>query len=356
MKIVATVLVGPGTEHLIAGAINSTAGLADGVVLIDTRDPAVYSGQAAELRVGGASWDAKVVWQEHFAWCNDYAAARNAALGFAAMHGATHALTVDTDERLQVDAAVVRAAVEQHPDVDVFLLPDTSGYRKERIIKLATRPQWYAPTHEELTFDKDEPVTLYLLPGTFRELDKGDMKSPQNQAKARSHLQVLQRWIGENPQRAKTRWYRYMGESAFILGEVKLAHEYFFHAMTHPDGSNEEKAWCCIRGAECYGILGMHEQAINAGIAALIHHPGFIRDVAWVAAASFMSLHHYEQALRWAWNGINNEPTGRTGVVHPKALEGCWRIVMACAEAIGDGASVAMAKQNLGIQDAADDA
>ena len=95
-------------EALIAAALASVRGLADQIVVADTgsRDRTV-----AIARAHGA----KVVF---FPWCDDFAAARNAAL--LASTGAW-VLLLDADERV-VDGAAIRAAMED-PALDVGLLP-----------------------------------------------------------------------------------------------------------------------------------------------------------------------------------------------------------------------------------------
>ena len=343
MKVVATILVGPGTEHLIPAAIASAEKLADMFVLIDTR-----TGELPQFPEMPVSTDRLGI--EFWPWQNDYGAARNAALGFAAMYGATHALTLDTDERLDgLAPAALSTALEEGAECDVFLLRSSDfGYVKERVIKLSSFPEWIGPTHEELVCNKPPPVRTYTMPGYFSELDKGDASKPENQAKLQSHLDVLTRWLEQDETRTKTRWLRYMGESAYGLKRWELAFKHFWAAVQHPKGSPEEHAWCSIRAAECMNILEKPEDAIKIAMSALIRHPGFLREVGWVCSWAYLRINARAHALEWAWIGIANEPgRTRTGTVNPKSLPGCWEIVLHCARALGDDITAKQAEAEI---------
>lgn len=333
LKVVATVLVGPGTEHLIPDAIESARGLAEKFILIDTR-----TGELPILpNLPVLTPELAIEW---FQWQGDYAAARNAALGFAAIYGATHALTLDTDERLDgISALELGRSLEEHPEADVFLLRDeTFSYYKERIIRLASKPWWNGPTHEELLFGKDSPVSCVTLPGHFRELTK-DPDDAATQAKLKSHADTLERWLRDDPTRAKCRWYRFIGESYFGLKQWEKAHEYFWRGCADDKrGSLEERAWCCFRSGECFAVLGNPAEALRAAAFTLNLHSGFAREAGWLGGWACMQLGNYELALNWAQIGITNPPPPtRRGTVNPKALDGCIQIVANIAEATGNG-------------------
>ncbi len=90
-KIVATMMTG-SNESIVGEAVQSALRFVDEVVLVDTG----ISDGTKEVVESIAKGKYVLV---SFPWCQDFAAARNAALQFASDRGATWALTLDSDER-----------------------------------------------------------------------------------------------------------------------------------------------------------------------------------------------------------------------------------------------------------------
>ncbi len=97
-------------ERMLPGCLASVRGVADEIVVVDTGS---VDGTARIARAAGAT----VV---PFVWCDDFAAARNAAL--AAAHG-TWILVLDADERLAPGAGSVLLDVIRRGAIDCGFLP-----------------------------------------------------------------------------------------------------------------------------------------------------------------------------------------------------------------------------------------
>src|SRR5262245_28117870 len=138
LAILGAILSGNSQQH-IGEALASTVTWIDAALLIDT---GITDGtrRVAEELLG----ERLVV--EEFPWCNDFAKARNFALEAAAGHGATWAMTLDTDERMEFpgyrSAEELLAAIESDPQVLVWLVMEKGGrYAKERFVRVAARGQ-----------------------------------------------------------------------------------------------------------------------------------------------------------------------------------------------------------------------
>jgi len=97
-------------ERLLPGCLASLAGIATRIVVVDTgssdRSVEIAMSHGAEVR--------------HFAWCDDFSAARNFAI--EGVRGG-HVLLIDADERLGPGAARVLRRVLRKDRVDLGLLP-----------------------------------------------------------------------------------------------------------------------------------------------------------------------------------------------------------------------------------------
>jgi hypothetical protein len=322
MRVVCTTLVGLGTEHLVDDALSSAKGLYDLAVVIDTRPvdskPLVFR---------------HTVQLERWEWTGSFADARNASLQFAAKYCADFALTLDTDERLNLGPrSEVERFITQHPDSDMFLVSSADGqYCKERFLRLANGPQWVGPAHEAVVYGKDPPglpFSVYggggvrtVMPGTFDELPKS---SETLEAKYRRDIDLLTAWLAADKNRAECRWHRYIGETWFALGDWVKAHEAFLLAMHDLKAWREERAWSCFMSACCLSNLGCHEQALEAAGFTLVLHSGFGRETGWIAGYCAENLGWHELALEWALLSIHCPPASNRELKHLGALRGAW--------------------------------
>jgi len=114
MSSVSLCLIAKNESAMIGGCLASVRGVVDQIIVVDT-------GSTDNTRDIAASCGAEVL---NFAWCDDFSAARNAAL--AAVKG-EWVLVLDCDERLSSRAGeAIRHAVAE-ARVDAFVLPLTDS-------------------------------------------------------------------------------------------------------------------------------------------------------------------------------------------------------------------------------------
>ncbi len=138
-KIVATMMTG-SNESIVGEAVQSALRFVDEVVLVDTG----ISDGTKEVVESIAKGKYVLV---SFPWCQDFAAARNAALQFASDRGATWALTLDSDERMRFppfeDRDDLLNALNSDPLVKTWMVAcGDNSYSKERFIRVPTSLRW----------------------------------------------------------------------------------------------------------------------------------------------------------------------------------------------------------------------
>ena len=171
-------------------------------------------------------------------WQNDFSAARNFALEAAAALGADWAITLDTDERIDVGDVDVPAALAA-TDAGVVLVKQVDGtYGKERLFRLPARGRFVGPTHE--AFNRECDVTD-LAGVVFHELGKSH---EQYQRKAARDVAILARHTAEHPD--DPRWFYYLGDSLAGLGRHEEAIA-AFRTCAGLKGWDEEGAWAMYR-------------------------------------------------------------------------------------------------------------
>jgi tetratricopeptide (TPR) repeat protein len=179
-------------------ALASVRAVADEVVVVDTgsSDESVAVARAFGARVG------------HFAWCDDFAAARNAALGLAS---GAWILSLDADEELEAAAvAPLRRLVAADPDgptvgeIAVECLEDGGELERAMIPRLASnRPdvRFVRPIHEEFANVAGGQLRRFAAPeimlrhyGYGRAERERQSKDDRN---LRLLLRAVERWPGD---------------------------------------------------------------------------------------------------------------------------------------------------------------
>src|SRR5690606_3174455 len=117
------------SETIIEEALRSVLPWVDACLVIDT------GVTDHTLRIAREVAGDKYI-ERRFAWTNDFSEARNFALHAALEAGAAWALTLDTDERIQLNGEPIRQHLASST-VGVFLVKDVSDtYSKERFFRL----------------------------------------------------------------------------------------------------------------------------------------------------------------------------------------------------------------------------
>lgn len=287
MIILATVLLGPGTEKTVADAMASCRDAVDGFIVIES------GGGRAALNAVLDSYkcDGKRIIKRVFAWTGSYADGRNAALDFA-RHiegGCDYAVTLDPDERLDLHPRL-RALLAEHPEVPAWVMADRdTGYCKERVIRCSSNARWHGLVSENL----DAP-TMGKLPGHFWELPK----SPE--AERRRHergVVACQKMIADGDDRFK--WRRHLGSCLMALGRPQEAVEQYRAALALAQRA-EDTAWVTYLICQQLVIDGDTDEARRLAAEALSSHAGFVPEFGWIFAYTDLQAGRNQNASRWA--------------------------------------------------------
>jgi tetratricopeptide (TPR) repeat protein len=282
VRIVSTTLAGPHSAAVIGDALRSVVDWVDGCLVIEAGGGATAT-EAARVVAGD-----KLV-ERAFTWRDDFAAARNAALDLAAELGATWAVTVDVDERLEPRGEDLRAALAGAAFSVVAMLAADGSYSKPRAIRVPAAARWVGATHEALPTNS----IAFFASARFSELSK---PAADLQLKFARDAELLRREIARDP--SDPRWHFYLGASLHGLGQLEEAIE-AFRACARLRGWREESAWACCRAAELLVELQRYDEAVEACAAGLARHAG-IAELAWVAAVASYRAGRPDQASYWA--------------------------------------------------------
>ncbi len=330
MRIVATTLFG-NNEAIVADALRSVVDWVDVCLVIDT---GASDGTLARAReIAGT----KLV-ERTLAWTDDFAAARNFALDAATELGGDWAVTLDTDERLVIGEADVRAELARATEGVLYVANETHAYVKERFFKLPTQVRWRGPTHE--AFEAYRVGFRTLARVTFRELSK---PPEAYRRKFERDVATLARHSAEHPD--DPRWLFYLGESHRNLGHNEEAVEAYDRCAALR-GWDEESAIACYRAAECLAALGRPQDALDRCVAGLARHAG-VAELAWLAGYLCYQLGRDAQAVYWAQLAIchgrfrgDGDAIPRIGFRDPPALwEGPYDVLRWAEQRRGNAAA-----------------
>lgn len=305
MNLISWTLAGPGTAPIIGDAIRSALPFVDHALV-------VWTGQREAARewadVDHAVWaaifssvgpdESPERYRLHFwPWCNDYGAARNAALVAAEDHGASWSCMVDTDERVICpDPQAFRAWLDALPDHIVVALAHSAdgSHTRERFFRHPCSTRFVGRTHEmfgPVTEDKQAIVPRELLAWT--ELPK----SPEQlRAKFLRDVDMLREEIREHPENGAAHYY--LGSTLQALGQHEEAIEHF-RAHNRVSTWEEGRAWSCFKAAECYLVLGQPYRVLECAAQGLVHDAG-IAELYWIASIACLQRGWTGQAKHWA--------------------------------------------------------
>ncbi len=307
IRIVSFTLAGPGTAPIIGDALRSVAKWTDDRILII--DPGVgrYEFSSVNLTYGTSVYQWK--------WRNDYGAARNAGLAFAAETGADWGAMVDSDERVICpDPAAFRAWLAALPPAKQVVLVHhhDRSHTRERFFRLPARYAFRGSTHEmyecpahEQAIAPPELITWSELPKTREQL----------RAKFTRDVDMLRAQLRADPRNGAALYYLGVSLQSLAVyaredGDEKAARERFAEAIeayrehrrvdtVGAPAWHEGTAWSCYRAAECYLAIGEPDRAIDCAAAGMVLDAG-IGELPWIAAVASLHAGRFEQARCWA--------------------------------------------------------
>ena len=199
-------------EVHLCNCLNSLAGLVDDVVVVDTgsTDNTIAIARRAGARTG------------HFAWINDFAAARNHAIGLCRT---PWALYIDADERIAPGCRepIRRLIDPQWMAADILLRPKANytRYRLTRLFRIDPRIRFHGAIHETLQYALAAISGGAAVGLTALEIDhfgyEGDLSR-----KHQRNLPLLERCAAEFPDRVFY-WF-HLTETLLGLGRYAEAH------------------------------------------------------------------------------------------------------------------------------------
>ncbi len=327
MKLIATTLA-RDNALLIGDALASAVDWVDACLVVDT-------GSADSTpEVAGAVAGPKLI-ECSFPWVEDFAAARNFALDAACAQGADWAMTLDTDERVDLRGLEIRRALED-ASADVLMVMHESGtYAKERFFRLPAQGRFIGPTHEYYSLGGG---SRHVLPTVrFTEVPK---TREEYCRKFERDVVILTDYAERHAQ--EPRWFYYLGDALQNLGRYSEALT-AYATCAALNGWDEEAAWACYRAAECWIALGDFNEAVARCAAGLAKHAGF-PELSWLAAYASWQAQRVTQAVAWAHLSISVgrfRGTGwgiqRSGFRQPFAhYEGPYDVLRFALRAAGD--------------------
>lgn len=324
--LVSTTLAGPGCEAEIVDALRSCTHLVDQhLILLSGADKEAAYGAVYD---GGVK---KTIFRE-YEWPNSYGEARTFALRWAESRGATWALTVDCDERIEVDEQAFRAAV-QVPGFDVVCMVDRdNGYQKPRFIRCGVGAEWKGAVHERL----EAPGKRGLIGRHFWELPK----SPEAELRRmRRGVEACPKMLADDDLPQIRRHY---GECLIGVGRQDEGFAQLRTVLEDPRASQFEKSWCSYRLCELAILEERFDEARDRAALALGKDPGFIQEFAWILAHTAGKRREYHDAALWA-NYALGAPIDQTRAGHrsPTWRQGCEDLL----NRLEDGAKAQLAAE-----------
>ncbi len=288
LKLISTTLTG-NSEREIRDALRSVVDWVDVCLVVDT------GVTDRTLEVAREIAGDKLVVRE-FAWRHDFSAARNFCLDAAHDLGGSWAITVDTDERLDLNGDDLRTTLRETPH-GVVMMPDRDRvYMKERVFRLPMPVRYNGPTHESFT---GYEVGLEILESaSFWELPK---TPEQLKRKFERDLEVLRPYVESHPY--DPRWHYYLGESLKNLGKFREAIHAYENCIALR-GWDEEAAWASFRAAQCREELGEFREMLEVLARGMVSHAG-IAELMWYAGYGASRLGNHQQAVYWAQLAIS---------------------------------------------------
>ena len=267
--IASVTLAHSGREEALSDALRSVVDHVDYCVVVVTDQSREIEEVAREV-----AGEKAII--EHFAWSNDFAAARNASLQFAVEIGAAWAVIVDSDEIMQFGSVDLAGMIaDTGSEIHTMSTPDfLNSYTKVRLFRLPVVGRFVGVTHE--FYDRRDMGQTFVPGLTFSERSKTEAES---QHKFGRDLAILERETQRRPM--ETRWWYYLGDA---LAKYDRHHDAIeaYRRCADLRGWNEESAWACYKEAQSWMVLEQPDLAVQRCAVGMGLHPG-IAELPWFA-------------------------------------------------------------------------
>lgn len=210
MRRLTAAMIVRNEQTFIEGCLESLAGVVDEIVLVDTGSTDDTLHKAARFPVA----------LHHFAWCDDFAAARNYALDRAT---GDWILYIDADERFQVpDRVLLRRVLDDdskvawnlrfHPRVD------WTPYAELRLFRNDPRIRFRGPIHEQMrdsidTVAVDDGLTIGNCDLVIQHVGYEDDQGRKNSR----NIPLLRARLARDPDHLFSWWH--LGQCLSLAGD-----------------------------------------------------------------------------------------------------------------------------------------
>jgi tetratricopeptide (TPR) repeat protein len=233
-----------------------------------------------------------------YEWPGSYGQARTAALRWAEEDGASWAMTLDTDERVDLQRGDLERELNDPGNARflAFCVSDRDLlYQKPRFLRCGAGLEWRGGCAERLLGADGKPPEMAHILGEFWELPKTDA---QERARAERGIREMQAQL-EAGSDAHAR--RHLGECLMIVGRMYEARECFecVALASEDEAPLFERTWCRYRLAEMDCVDGHYGAALLRAGGALAEDPGLIQELGWVMAHASAQLGRMTAAALW---------------------------------------------------------
>lgn len=280
---------------VIARALNSAAGFADEIVVVDT-------GSTDGTKDIVRRYTDKVY---DFEWCDDFSKARNFALEKVESE---YWMWLDADDIVPVRTASYITKLKRIADgtTDVYMLPyvtaidergkPTFSYYRERIMRKSSQLFWRGRVHEAVVpHGKVERLPFHIL-----------HKKPEGRANTTRNLDIYRRMRTEGVTFEPRERYYYARE-LYYNGYYTDAAAEFSAFLDMPNGFDVNKADACLMLSRCVGMTGNAGGALSSALRCLEYGPPN-GEACCEIGSLFLARNDYDSATFWYECAVRSKP------------------------------------------------
>lgn len=299
METVSLCMIVRDEEAVLGRCLASVADLVEEMIIVDT-------GSTDGTKEIAAQYTDKLY---EFAWCDDFAAARNFSFAQATM---TYCLWLDADDVLtERDRLRFRQLKEQlDGTADVIFLPyrtaleggekDGLLYYRERLLRRAAGFQWQGRVHE-----------VIVPAGTVQYGEAVITHRPEKKAVSERNLRIYESMLAQGQQLEPREQY-YYGRELYSHRRFAEAAAVFERFLQEPEGWAVNQVDACRLLAVCYQQLERQEQVLPALLQALAYEVpdgGICCDLGYY----FLQRQQLQQAVYWYEQALRCSPQLSSG-------------------------------------------